>query len=107
MHTDLIIVNDYCLKCHIDPAFIALLGDEGLIDILTESGERYLMESELPEVERYCRMYYDLSINVEGIDTIRHLLMRIKSMNDEINRLKAQLDVYQRFAFEELEEAEL
>lgn len=106
MQTELIIVNDYCHKCHIDPSFITLLGDEGLIEIQTEAGERYLLVSELPELEKYCRLYYDLSINVEGIDTIRLLLERIQSMNDEINLLKAKLNIYQRFAYEELEEAE-
>lgn len=104
MQTELIIVNDYCHKCHIDPSFIALLGDEGLIEIQSEAGERYILLSQLPEVEQYCRMYYDLSINVEGIDTIRHLLARIEALRAENALLKAQLNVYQRFAFEELEE---
>ncbi len=104
MQTELIIVNDYCHKCHIDPAFVALLGEEGLIEIQTEAGERYIALSQLPELEHYCRMYYDLCINVEGIDTIRHLLGRIEALRNENALLRAQLNVYKRFAFEELEE---
>ncbi len=104
MQTELIIVNDYCHKCHIDPSFIVLLGEEGLIEIKTEGGEQYIALSQLPEVEQYCRMYYDLCINVEGIDTIRHLLDRIEVLRNENALLRAQLSVFKRFAFEELEE---
>ena len=33
MQTDLVIVSEYCQKCHIDPSFIILLEEGGLIDI--------------------------------------------------------------------------
>ena len=71
METDLIIVSEYCQKCHIDPSFIVLLEDGGLIDVRIIGGEHYLLLSQLQELERYTRMYYDLSINIEGIDAIR------------------------------------
>ena len=63
MQTELIIVSEYCHKCHIEPSFIELLEEGGLINVHTEGGEHYLLLSELPSVERYSRMYYDLSIN--------------------------------------------
>ena len=59
--------------------------------------------SQLPEVERYSRMYYDLSINMEGIDAIHHLLERMESMRKEINTLQSQLLVYRRHGLEEVE----
>ena len=63
MQTELIIVSEYCHKCHIEPSFIEMLEEGGLINVHTEGGEHYLLLSELPNVERYSRMYYDLSIN--------------------------------------------
>lgn len=72
MQTELIIVSEYCHKCHIEPSFIDLLEEGGLIEVRTEGGEHYLLASQLPDVERYSRMYYDLSINMEGIDAIHH-----------------------------------
>ena len=63
MQTELIIVSEYCHKCHIEPSFIEMLEEGGLINVHTEGGEHYLLLSELPNVERYRRMYYDLSIN--------------------------------------------
>ena len=66
MQNELIIVSEYCDKCHIEPSFIEMLQEIGLIDIRTEGGERCLQFAQLPDVERYSRMYYDLSINIEG-----------------------------------------
>lgn len=104
MQTDLIIVSDYCQKCHIEPSFIDLLEEGGLINLFYEEGEPYLLLSELPAVERYSRMYYDLSINMEGIDVIHHLLEKIDGMQGEINRLRKQLNLCRRG--EPIEDAE-
>lgn len=95
MQTDLIIVSEYCQKCHIDPSFIRLLEEGGLIDIDVVEGEQYLLSSQLRDVERYTRMYYDLSINVEGIDAIHHILRRVDRLQQEIARLRNRLRVYE------------
>ena len=34
----------------------------------------YLFSSQLRDLEQYTRMYYDLSINIEGIEAIHHML---------------------------------
>ena len=93
MQTELIIVSEYCHKCHIEPSFIDLLEEGGLIEVRTEGGEHYLLASQLPDVERYSRMHYDLSINMEGIDAIHHLL---EIMRREISSLRNQLIVFKR-----------
>ena len=33
MQTDLIIINDYCARCDIEPDFVRMLGEGGLIDV--------------------------------------------------------------------------
>lgn len=91
MQNELIIVSEYCRKCHIEPSFINLLQEEGLIDVCLEAGERCLSLEQLPDVERYSRMYYDLRINMEGIDAIRHLLDRMEEMRQEISFLRGRL----------------
>ena len=96
MQTELIIVSEYCHKCHIEPSFIDLLEEGGLIEVRTEGGEHYLLASQLPDVERYSRMYNDLSINMEGIDAIHHLLERMELMRREISTLRNQLIVFKR-----------
>ena len=91
MQNDLIIITDYCDKCHIDPSFIDILEDWDLIATQMSDGRRCLSFSQLPDVERYSRMYYDLDINMEGIDVIHHLLQRMDGMQREIDRLRGRL----------------
>nr|WP_302831686.1 chaperone modulator CbpM [uncultured Bacteroides sp.] len=97
MQNELIIISEYCDKCHIEPSFIEMLQECGLIDIQAENGERYLLFSQLPDVERYSRMYYDLSINMEGIDAIHHLLERMEEMRREIHSLHSRLRLFGDF----------
>lgn len=94
MQNELIIVSEYCSKCHIEPSFIDLLQEGGLIEVFLEGGERYLSFTQLPDVERYSRMYYDLSINFEGIDAIHHLLQRMDAMQREVHELRSRLRLF-------------
>ena len=74
-----------------------------MINIHTEGGEHYLLLSELPSVERYSRMYYDLSINMEGIDAIHHLLERMEEMQREMSSLRNQLLLYRKQEIEDVD----
>lgn len=94
MQNELIIVSEYCDKCHIEPEFIGMLQEGELIDVLTQNGIQYLTTDELPDVERYSRLYYDLDINMEGIDAIRHLLERMGEMQREIEYLRNRLRLF-------------
>ena len=91
MRNDMIIVTDYCDKCHIEPSFIDLLESRDLIGTQMADGERSLPFSQIPDVERYSRMYYDLDINIEGIDAIHHLLGQMREMQCEIDNLRSRL----------------
>ena len=104
MQTDLIIVKDYCEKCHIDPSFVIMLEEDGLIDIQVVDKEKYFIASQLAELEKYSRMYYDLSINIAGIDAIHHLLHRIQSMQREIHDLESELNIYRTERIDIMEE---
>ena len=94
MEANWIIVSEYIEKSRIEPAFVRLLEEEGLIDIAVKKGERCFPMSQLPEIERYSRLYYELSINIEGIDDIRHLLDKMRLMQNEIDSLKRALCIY-------------
>lgn len=102
MQNDMIIISEYCDKCHVDPTFIFMLEEDGLIDIQEVDSEKYITTSQLLELEKYTRLYYDLSINVEGIDAIQHLLNRMQIMEHEIYRLKRQLNFYRIKEFENI-----
>lgn len=91
MDNDLIIITEYCEKSHMDPTFLFSLEEGGLIEIRIINGKRYLLSSQLGELETYSHLYYDLSINIEGIDAIRHLLGRMDVLQREVLRLRRQL----------------
>ena len=95
MDTDFIIIKEYCQKSHIEPSFIISLEEGGLIDVQVIGGERYLPMSQLRELERYTHLYYDLSINIEGIDAIRHMLDRMNRLQEEVTELRRELRTYQ------------
>ncbi len=94
MQTDLIIIREYCQHSDIELSFIILLEESGLIEISEIENERYIQISQLPEIEKYSRWYYDLSINVEGIEAIRHLLDRINEMQQEIRELRSKVQLF-------------
>lgn len=91
MNSELIIIREYCIQNQVEPDFIIQLESEGLIQISMVDNERYIHVSQLKHLDQYVRWYYDLSINVAGIDVIQNLLDKIDDMQDEIMRLKEQL----------------
>lgn len=88
MKQELIIVEEYCIQSEIEPDFIIQLKNEGLIEIYIVDNKRYIDSSQLRDIEQYARWYYDLSINIEGIDVIQNLLSRMTEMQKEISRLR-------------------
>ena len=53
------------------------------------------MQVSFSNLEKFIRLYYELDINLEGIETITHLLQRINSLQDEIIILKNRLRLYE------------
>lgn len=94
METGLIIIEEYCKNSRIESSFISLLIKEGLIDIQVADGHTYLYESQLAELDRFANLYYDLSVNVEGIDIIHNLLKKMENMEKELYILRKRLHVY-------------
>lgn len=95
MQTDYIIVREYCRQSCLEPTFLYALEEVGLIELFREEEEMYLTASQLPKLEQYRRMHEDLSINVEGIDAIQHLLDRMESLREEVNALRSRLRLYE------------
>ena len=92
---NLIAVNDFCISHNIEISFISSLQQTGLIEISTIEETPFIEAEQLQEIEKFVRLYYDLDINLEGIETINHLLRRINSMQDEIVTLRNRLRLYE------------
>jgi len=92
---NLIAVNDFCVHHHIEISFISSLQQNGLIEITTMDETEFIDAEQLHQLEKFTRFYYDLDINLEGIETITHLLQKINAMQDEIVTLRNRLRLYE------------
>ena len=92
---NLIAVNDFCVHHHIEISFISSLQQNGLIEITTMDETEFIDAEQLHQLEKFTRFYYDLDINLEGIETITHLLRKINAMQDEIIALRNRLRLYE------------
>lgn len=92
----LIAVDEFCARHNIEISFISSLQQTGLIEITTIEDSGFINAEQLQQLEKYIRFYYDLDINIEGIDTIKHLLQRITTMQEEIKALKNRLRLYEK-----------
>lgn len=92
---NLIPAGDFCINHNIEISFISSLHENGLIDITTIDETIYIYPNELPQLEKISRLYYELGINLEGIETITHLLNRMDEMQNEITTLQNRLRLYE------------
>jgi hypothetical protein len=92
---DLIPAIEFCSNHNIEISFISSLQEAGLLEITTIKETNYIHEDQLPDLEKIVRFYYELDINLEGIETIIHMLQRINDMQDEIIHLKNRLRLYE------------
>jgi len=88
----MVLVDKWCMHYNIEISFIDTLQEFGLINIALVDDARYLRHDDLKEIEKMMQFYYDLGINLEGIDVIVNLLMQIKELRHKLevtnNKLK-------------------
>lgn len=94
----LIAVDEFCANHDIEVSFVSSLEQTGLIEIITVEESGYIEADQLRQLEQCLRFYYDLDINIAGIETITHLLQRIEMMQDEISVLRNRLRFYEQHA---------
>lgn len=97
MEAKLIAITEYCKYSTVEAEFINLLKGEGLIEVQIVSGEESIAVEQMPLLEQYARWYYEMEINLEGIDVIRHMLERVKKLQNEIDELETKLRLYEDF----------
>ncbi len=84
----LVPAEEFCIYHNIEYSFISSLEDSGLITVTSVEQSTYIPVDELQKLEKFVRLYYDLDINIEGIETINHLLGKIEQMQKEILQLR-------------------
>ena len=96
MQTEFLIpIDEFCACYSIEMSFINSLQQVGLIEITTIKESVFIDRAQLQQVEKYIHFYYDLDINLEGIETITHMLKRISAMKEENISLRNRLRLYE------------
>ena len=94
---NLISTDEFCVHHNIEFSFIRNLCDFGLLETVKVEKTEFITEDQLEKLERMLRLHKELDINVEGIDTIDHLLDRMGDLQNEILQLKNRLRLYEDF----------
>jgi hypothetical protein len=93
--SNLIAINEFCANHNIEISFVISLQQTGLIEITTIKKNKFVDIDNLKHLEKIVRFYYELDINLEGIETITHLLQKINSLQEEIIELRNRLSLYE------------
>ena len=91
----LIAVDEFCANHNIEISFITSLQKNGLIEVTTIKETGFIDSDQLQQLEKIVRLYYELDINLEGIETVTHLLQQINTLQHEILTLSNRLRLYE------------
>ena len=84
-----------CLRIYEgDESLIESLHEVGLIHVVVNEQERFIEYDDLSDLEQFIRWYYEMNINVEGIDALRNMIERVKSLQSEVDKLRSELQFY-------------
>ncbi len=92
----LIAVEEFCLQAHVETSFVTMLQQSGLIEVMMIQETRYVEIEQLRHLEQMVRFHYDWDINIEGLETISHLLSQLNDLKEETVMLKNRLRFYEK-----------
>tara|TARA_R100000935_G_C2765798_1_gene135559 strand:- start:48 stop:338 length:291 start_codon:yes stop_codon:yes gene_type:complete len=92
---DLITTEELCERYSVEHTFIRSLNNSGLLEVITVEKREYVYCAKMAEFEKMLRLHYDLKINLEGIEAIKHLLDRLIDLKEENLALKNRLGLYE------------
>jgi len=92
---EMIPLETFCTYYQVERSFIETLESYGLVSISSREEQRFILMEEVVDLEKFSRLYYDLNINVPGIDALKHLLEKIKELQQETENLRARLRIYE------------
>jgi len=92
---NLVPANEFCRHHNIEFSFISTLQDHGLIEITRIQQDVFIPDIQLPKLEKIIRLYFDLDINLEGIEAIDHLLEQVEKMQEQLRALRNRLKLYE------------
>ncbi|MEE3999204.1 chaperone modulator CbpM [Tenacibaculum sp. FZY0031] len=92
---ELISIQKVIVHHNLDEQFIESIESFQLIEFVVKDSNKYLYIEQLPVLEKIIRLYYDLEVNMQGIDVINNMLDRMDSMHKTIQQLENKLKRYE------------
>ncbi len=84
-----------CVQIYqVEEVFLDALHSSGLIEVVVEDEDRYIEYDYLQEFEQFVRWYYELEINIEGIEALHHVLQQVRELQSDVERLRSELKFY-------------
>jgi chaperone modulatory protein CbpM len=93
---EMVLANEFCIHHNVEMSFIYSLDESGLIEITKVEEKIFVPISQLSHLEKLVRLYYQMDINLEGIETITYLLQRLDEMQQHITLLTNKLSIYEK-----------
>ena len=93
---EMVAAHEFCTSHNVDISFLHSLSEAGLIEITMLQENVFINQDRLPELEKLVRLHYEMDINLEGIETICHLLQQMNAMQEEMRVLKNRLSMYEK-----------
>jgi uncharacterized membrane protein len=92
---NLILTDDICTHYHVEHRFIHALSESGIIQLEIVERKEYLPVKHISEFEKMRRLYYEMDINLEGLEAIQSLLEKVQRLQRDKQELKNRLRLYE------------
>lgn len=76
---------------NIEITFFDELVDNGLLNVQVEDNISYLLYDDLPTFEKFTNWYYDLEINLPGLEVIHDMLKKMQDLSARNRELLGKL----------------
>ena len=93
---EMVAAHKFCTSHNVDISFLHSLNEAGLIEITTVEETVFINKDRLPELEKLVRLHYEMEINIEGIETICHLLQQMNAIQEQMRVIKNRLSMYEK-----------
>lgn len=92
---EMIPAQEFCIYHNIELSFIYALQDYDLIEVIKQQEDVFVPKNQLQQLEKLVRLHYEMDINLEGIETITHLLQKVSMLQQHILELNNRLNSYE------------
>jgi len=92
---ELIATDELCERYSVEHTFIRSLNKSGLIEVINVERREYVHCDHMANFEKLMRMHFDLDINLEGLEAIKHLLDKLSELKEQNLALRNRLGLYE------------